>query len=330
MPRVLVTTVPFGEASREPIDLLQAARIEYLLNPLGRRLKPDEVAQLISQGFDVVIAGTETIDADALRGAPGLKLIARVGIGLDSIDLVAARSFNIAVTYTPDGPSTAVAELAIALMLDRLRNVSGADRGLRAGHWNRFMGRRLSTCTVGIVGVGRIGKNVIRHLARGFPGVKILANDTAPDLEFGRQFGVEWVEKEQIYRWSDIVTLHIPLTPETKGLIGAHELGLMSREAVLINTARGGIVSEDELALALNERKIAGAAVDVFSDEPYSGPLAEIDNCVLTCHMGSMSRDCRTKMEMEATKEAVRFLEGLPPLSPAPESEYELAARVSR
>src|SRR5271166_86907 len=161
--RAVVTTLPFGAIDRMPMTILANAGIETVLNPVGRRLKTSEVAQVIT-GFDIVIAGTETISATAIAAARGVKAICRVGIGLDGIDLIAAREAGIAVTYTPDAPAPAVAELSVGLMIDLLRGVNRADRGLRAGAWTRHSGRRLAEATVGIVGCGRIGSRVISHL----------------------------------------------------------------------------------------------------------------------------------------------------------------------
>lgn len=326
-PRVLVTTVPFADNDRTPLDLLASCGAEVVINPLGRKLKETELAEMAA-GFHILVAGTEPITERVMDNASQLKLIARVGIGLDSVDLLAARQRGIAVSYTPDAPSAAVAELSVGLMIDMLRNVSGADRDLRRGHWHRFMGRRLSTCTIGVVGVGRIGQRVIRHLVRGFEGVRILANDIAPDLEFGAEFGVTWVEKDDLYAQSDVVSLHLPLSPLTLGLIAAPELERLKPGAVIVNTARGGIVDETALYAALKEKRLAAAAVDVFETEPYDGPLGELDNCVLTCHMGSMSRDCRVRMEVEACKEACRFILGQALASPVPEAEYLVAERL--
>jgi D-3-phosphoglycerate dehydrogenase len=254
--------------------------------------------------------------------APKLRLISRVGIGLDGVDLLAARERGIAVSYTPDAPAPAVAELTTGLMLALLRGISSTDRNMRNGVWHRVMGRRLARCTVGIIGVGRIGKRLIRHLG-GF-GCRILANDLEPDWEFGRAHGVEWGDKERIFREADIITLHVPLTPLTRNLITRRELDWMKPTALLVNTARGPLVSEHDLADALRNNGIAGAAIDVFSLEPYAGELCAIERCILTCHMGSMSVDCRTQMEVEATEEAVRFLRNEPLLHRVPEVEFEL------
>lgn len=307
--RVLITTVPFGEADRRPLDLLDRSEVPYLINPIGRRLQESELADLIGE-FTVLIAGTEPITAKVMDRAPGLGLISRVGIGLDSVDRRAARERGILVSYTPEAPAPAVAELTIGLMLSLLRFIPQADRDLRHGTWKRYMGRRLAETRVGIIGVGRIGKRVIRHLA-GF-GPKILANDIEPDRAFGSDLQIQWVEKEQIYREAGIISLHLPLTSATRRLITMRELDLMREDALLVNTSRGNMIDESDLAEALRRNRIGGAAIDVFEREPYSGELATLDRCLLTCHMGSMSVDCRARMELEATEEALRFVRNEP------------------
>ncbi|MBL8089807.1 MAG: hypothetical protein KF758_07915 [Anaerolineales bacterium] len=323
--RVLITTVPFGEAERYPLDLLESNQIEYMINPIGRRLKEEELIEMIPD-FGILIAGTEPITEKVIASAPRLGLIARVGIGLDSVNLIAARERGVQVTYTPDAPSPAVAELAVGQMLALLRGISLSDRNMRNGVWHRFMGRRLSETTVGLIGVGRVGKLVIKHLRGGFPSVRILANDLNPDIEFGKLHNIEWVEKEEIYRSADIISLHLPLTPLTRALITANEINLMKQDVLLVNTSRGNMINEKDLAQALRSQRIAGAAIDVFEREPYAGELGTLENCLLTCHMGSMSADCRSRMEIEATEEAVRFLKGETLKSIVPESEYQIAA----
>jgi D-3-phosphoglycerate dehydrogenase len=324
--KVLITTVPFGNYDRRPLDLLESNNIEYLINPIGRKLKEYELAEMAGDS-GVLIAGTESITANVMDRAPHLRLIARVGIGLDNVDLVAARERGITVSYTPDAPSAAVAELTIGLMISLLRQIPQADRGMRNGVWHRFMGRRLAEMTVGIIGVGRIGKRVIRHL-KGF-GAKILANDLTAAVVYGNEPCLRWVDKETIYREADIITLHVPLTPSTERMITRREIEMMKPEVLLINTSRGNIIDEADLAAALRAGRIGGAAIDVFGQEPYSGELTTLDRCIMTSHMGSMSRDCRVRMELEATQEAVRFLTGQPLRQIVPEDEYQLRANTA-
>ncbi|MBI1868044.1 MAG: phosphoglycerate dehydrogenase [Methylocystis sp.] len=326
--RAIVTTAPFADIDAKPVQLLAKAGIETVINPLGRTLRPEEVAGIID-GFDVVIAGTEVIGAAALA-SPRLKAICRVGVGLDGINLLEARRRGIAVSYTPDGPSAAVAELTVGLAIDANRGVGAADRKLRQGLWQRHTGRGLRESVVGVVGCGRIGSRVIGHLLGGFPGVRILAHDIRSGLTFPGSDKVSWVDLPTLLREADIITLHVPFYDATCRLIGRAELAAMKTTSVLINTARGGIVDEMALAEALTGGRIAAAAIDVFEEEPYTGPLTQCENAILTCHMGSMTRDCRLRMEVEAAEEVVRFAQGRPLSSPAPDAEYDLAARRPR
>ena len=271
----------------------------------------------------MIIAGTEQITAKVMDRASNLKLISRVGIGLDSVDLLAAEERGIKVSYTPDAPAPAVSELTIGMMLTLLRSVHVSNSQMHTGQWHRFFGRRLSNVTIGIVGAGRIGKGVIRHL-QGFGNPKILVNDIEPDLQFGDEYKLEWSSKEQIYQEADIISLHLPLTGKTKNLIRTEQLRMMKEDAIILNTARGGIINEDDLYDVLQTGHLSGAAIDVFDFEPYKGKLRDIERCLLTAHMGSMSIDCRTRMEIEATEEAVRFLTDKPLAGLVPEDEYEV------
>jgi D-3-phosphoglycerate dehydrogenase / 2-oxoglutarate reductase len=316
---VLVTTYPFGEIDRDPIRLLEAERIPFTLNPVRRRLREKELAEMI-EPYEAIIAGTEPITDTVLRNAANLRLIARVGIGLDSVDLGAARSRGIAVTYTPSAPSTAVAELAIGQMLALLRRTFIADREIRSGVWHRRIGRRLGLVTVGVIGVGRIGRLLIHHLKNWSP--RILANDLKTDAELSLLASCLWTDKETIYREADIISLHVPLTRQTRGMIGARELSMMKPDAILINTARGELIDEDALAAALRSRPSFSAAIDVFAEEPYHGELITLENCILSSHMGSTTRDCRLRMELEAAQEVVRYFKGEPFANPVPEDEY--------
>lgn len=320
-PPVFVATVPFGEIDDAPVALLNRAGVAWRINPSGRKLRPEEVAEAVGPA-EIVIAGTETYDAATLESLPRLRAICRVGVGLDGIDLPAARRLGIAVSYTPEAPAPAVAELAIGLMLDLSRGIGRADRALRGGAWRRMFGGRLAASTVGVIGVGRIGGRVIRHLLGGFPGARVLAHDLRRDPAFDDHPAVTWVDRARLFAESDIVTLHVPLTAATRGMVDAAALTAMGPDALLVNTARGGIVDEAALEAALRNGVIAGAAVDVFEEEPYRGPLTGLDGVTLTCHMGSMTRDCRARMEIEATEEAIRLLRGEAPRSPVPEEEY--------
>ena len=321
MPHILITTVPFGDKNRLPLDLLEQVGATYVINPLNKKLTEVELCDLIGD-TEILIAGTEPITEKVMDCATNLKLISRVGIGLDNVDLLAAKARNISVSYTPDAPAPAVAELTIGLMLSTLRATHVSNANMHAGIWQRHFGRRLSEITVGIIGVGRIGRKVLEHL-QGFDTPRILVNDLAMISEISDSFGVEWVEKEQLYKEADILSLHVPLTGTTRNMIGRDELLKMKNDAILINTARGGIVNEAELYDVLQDGHLSGVALDVFEREPYQGLLSEIERCLLTSHMGSMSVDCRTKMEIEATEEAVRCINHEPLKNKVPEEEIE-------
>jgi D-3-phosphoglycerate dehydrogenase len=320
--KVLITTVPFGDKNRLPIEQLEAAGIEYLINPLGRKLKEEELAEMIVD-FDVLIAGTEDITDAVMAKGSNLKLISRVGIGLDNVDLLAAERRGIKVSYTPDAPAPAVAELTIGLMLALLRSVHISNAQMHRGEWQRHFGRRIPEITIGIIGTGRIGGRVLRRLEP-FGSPRILVNDIHPDKNVAPALKLEFVDKDQIYKEADLISLHIPLTKQTKNLIRREELLMMKPDAMIINTSRGGIINEDDLAKTLKGGHLSGAAIDVFDQEPYTGELAQIERCLLTSHMGSMSIDCRTRMEIEATEEVIRFLTGQAFQGLVPQEEYEV------
>lgn len=312
--RVLITTIPFAEKNRRPLDLLEATGVDYVINPLGRKLNEQDLMEIVSN-FDILIAGTEQITDAVLGRASCLKLISRVGIGLDSVDLLAAQRRGIKVSYTPDAPSPAVAELTIGLMINLLRCVQISNNHMHQGNWYRYFGHRLSTAVVGIIGAGRIGSLVIKHLV-GFDCRRILVNEIDQSVIFPdqRSCSIERVDKDTIYKEADIISLHVPLTYETRDLITKKEIVLMQSNALLVNTARGGIVNEQDLYEMMEVGYLGGAAIDVFEEEPYTGNLARIERCLLTSHMGSMSIDCRSRMEIEATEEVTRFLAGQPQL----------------
>lgn len=320
--KALITTVPFGDKNKLPLELLEGAGIEFLINPLNKKLTEQELGELATD-VDVIIAGTEPITEYVMDRAPKLRMISRVGIGLDSVDLLAARSRGVKVSYTPDAPSPAVAELTIGLMIDLLRAVHVSNSQLHRGVWHRHFGRRIANTSIGIIGVGRIGTRVLNRLTA-FGTPRLLVNDILPNSELNRKFKLEWVDKETLFREADLVTLHVPLTLKTKNMVRREQLQLMKPDAMIINTSRGGIINENDLYEVMRDGHLSGAAVDVFCHEPYSGNLQEIERCILTAHMGSMSIDCRARMEIEATEEAIRFCKGKPLLAEVPDDEYEV------
>ncbi len=320
--KVLITTVPFGAEITIPLDLLKEAGVSFFINPTGRKLEEEELVELVND-FDVIIAGTEPITDKVMSRAPNLKLISRVGIGLDSVDLVSAKRRGIRVSYTPDAPAPAVADFTIGLMYSLSRFIHVANSQVHRGDWRRHFGRRIEELTIGVIGAGRIGSRVIQDVT-GLGNTRILVNDIDAQRVAALKQNVVRAEKGDLFRHADVISLHVPLTAQTKNMIKREHLMQMKPNALIINTSRGGIINERDLAAVLNAGHLGGAAIDVFEQEPYKGELANVERCLLTSHMGSMSIDCRSRMEIEATEEALRFFRGEPLKSLVPPQEYEV------
>jgi len=307
--KIFVSTHPFSSTSEIPMQLIKENGIELSVNEHGRKITTSELAEDIKDA-EVLVAGTEKITEEVFKNAPNLKLISRVGIGLDGIDFELCKKYGVRVAYTPDAPTMAVAELCVGMILDLARKITDTNINIKNGIWHRHMGTLLYGKTVGIFGMGRIGKSLI-HLLQPF-NVKFLVHDIEPDLAFGRLYNVKFLDKNDLLKSSDIVSINLPLKKDTKDYITFEELSLMQKGAILINTARGGIVNEQDLYDALKNNLIGAAAVDVFEEEPYKGNLIELDNCILTCHMGASTIDSRTDMEVQAIEEAVRYKNNIP------------------
>lgn len=307
--KVFVSTHPFGSTSSLPMQLLNDNNFDVRLNPLEHKITSKQLANEIKDA-EILIAGTEKITEEVFENAPNLKLISRVGIGLDGVDFELCKKYGVRVAYTPDAPTMAVAELCVGMIIDLARQITITDKNIRLGIWKRYMGTLLYGKTVGIFGMGRIGKSLV-HLLSSF-NIKFLVHDINPDIAFGRLYNVNFVTKEEVLKNSDIVSVNIPLKKDTFNYITTKELSMMQSHAILINTARGGIINENDLYDALKNQQIAGAAVDVFEEEPYNGKLCGLDNCLLTCHMGASTIDSRTDMEVQAVEEAIRFKNNQP------------------
>ena len=323
--KIFASTHPFGEANSEPRRIIQERGIELECNPYGRKIRHEELIRHI-RDKDVLIAGTERLDESVMDAAPELKLIARVGIGIDGIDFEAARKRHILVTYTPDAVTNAVAEMTVGNMISLARYIPAIDRGMHQGKWQRPIGFELRGKKIGIIGFGRIGQAVAK-LLQGF-SCTLYANDISPDEEISSRYDVHFVGKKVIFRECDIITLHIPETPLTRRLVNEDALSRMKKGALVINTSRGGIIDENDLYGVLTRGVLGGAALDVYETEPYlKGDLCGLNNVILTCHSGSCSHEARYLMEMGAAREAVAFYEGNPPITPVPE-EIVVAERA--
>ena len=296
MKKVFISTSTFAQDDNRALELLKKAGLEIQLNPHGRKLNEDEMVNFLSDK-DFLIAGTEPITKKVIASAKNLKIISRCGVGLDSVDLKAADEAGIKVYNTPYGPTLSVAELTIGLMLDLLRMVPNMDREIRAGVWKKRMGNLLKGKKVGIIGFGRIGQKVTEIL---MPfGVEISYYDVSA---VKTSLDCTFKPLNELLRWADIITLHCLASEDGRSIIGEEELKNMKKGAWLINTSRGGLVDERSLYVSLKEGHLSGAALDVFEKEPYDGPLSELDNIILTPHIGSYAKEARIKMEADAVE----------------------------
>jgi D-3-phosphoglycerate dehydrogenase len=242
-----------------------------------------------------MIAGVESLSEKVLKSSKSLKIISRCGIGIDNIDLNAAKNLEITITNTPDAPTLPVAELTISHILSLLRKVGHSNTRLKMGHWEPQMGSLLNEKVIGIIGFGRIGKKVA-FLLNAF-GCKVQYYDPFVDTT---ECNATKVDLEFLLKSSDIITIHMPYNAETHHMISHNELNLMKNSALVFNLSRGGLINENALYEALINKKIDGAGIDAFEKEPYTGPLINLENVILTPHMGSYAKESRYKQEYES------------------------------
>jgi len=301
---ILISTSQFDPHNFAIANSATGGLLSPTYNTFGRRLTEEEISEQLSRGYVGLIAGLEPLTANVLTQAKSLRVIARVGTGLDSVDLTAAKRLGISVLNTPDATTDAVAELTIGHMLSSLRGITMADRQIRSGEWSPYMGNLLKGKTVGIVGFGRIGHRV-GQLVEAF-GAAILFHDPRESLVSDPR----WRDLGSLCAGSDIISLHTPLVEATQHLIGAKELSAMKDGALILNMARGGLIDEHALAAALREGRIR-AALDCFMNEPYQGEFRTLDNVTMTAHMGSYAAETRAVMEVEAASNLVAELHRL-------------------
>ncbi|BAI61339.1 glycerate dehydrogenase [Methanocella paludicola SANAE] len=263
---------------------------------------------------EIVIAGRYGFSGESIRRAPGLKMIALWQTGYDNVDLAAATARGVVVSNVHNYAFDTVAEFAFALALNLLRKVDKADLNLRRGlfDWRRYVGEELMGKTLGVIGLGSIGRRVVQ-IAHGF-NMSVLSVTAHPDPERARALGVKFVSLDTLLAESDVVSLHVPLTPETEHMIGAAQLARMKPTAILINTARGKIVDEKALVEALREKRIAGAGLDVFETEPLpmDSPLLKLDNVVLTPHIAFLSKESIDECTRVTMENVEMFVKGRP------------------
>lgn len=283
--KVLITATSFSQVSREPEDRLAAAGYEIVHNPYGRPMTPDELRPLL-KGVDGVAAGVDQWFPPAFDDVDRLKVLARHGAGMDCVDVPACTKRGIVVANIPGANAEAVADMSFALMLAVARHIPEGDRTTKAGLWENTYGVDAFRATLGLLGMGRIGKGVARR-GHGFD-MRILAYDPYFDEEFAAKFGVERADSiEQVMREADFVSIHMPLSDDTRKCINADKLALMKSSAILVNTARGAIVDEDALADALEAGSILGAGMDVYATEPPT--QSRLLNCGRTVTMPHVS-----------------------------------------
>ncbi len=272
----------------------------------------DEFFARIAEANVVInVRAYSKFDEEALAHAPNLKMISVQGVGTDNVDLAAARSRGIVVTNTPGVNSLSVAELAIGLIFAVVRAIPVSDRRMRAGTWQHPPAFELQGKTLGLLGLGAIGAHTAR-MAAGL-GLKVIAWSWNQDSERAARLGVELVERDDLFRRSDIVSVHLKNTPEARGSVGARELGLMKSSAVLINTARAAILDQDAVVEALQSGQIAGAGLDVYLTEPLppeENPFAGMENVVLMPHAGGVTAESTVRSNAAPVDNVIAFLEG--------------------
>lgn len=277
------------------------------------KLKPEELKSIIGD-YEALIVRSETkATADIIEAGKKLQVIARAGVGLDNIDVEAATRKGIVVVNAPTGNTIAAAEHAIALMMALARHVPQASARLKSGVWQRseYMGTELRGKTLGVVGLGNVGSAVARR-AQAFE-MRLIGYDPFVSSEYAHNLGVELVSMDKLIKESDFITLHLPLTSDTKGLIGAKELGKMKPTARIINCARGGLVDEEALCKAVEAGKIAGAAVDVFVKEPVTDSvLFKSDKIIVTPHLGASTAEAQASVALEVVEQVLAVLKGQP------------------
>lgn len=303
--RVLVTEA----IADEGLEILSScAQVDVRLG-----LEPEEILAVISDYDALVVRSQTRASTEIIEAGKNLQVIARAGVGTDNVDIEAATRRGIVVVNAPTGNTISAAEHTIALMLALARHIPQANALLKSGVWRRedFMGTEVRNKTLGIIGLGGVGSEVARR-ARGLE-MKLIAHDPFISVDHARNLQVELVSFKQLLKESDFITLHLPLTASTKGLIGAKELSMVKPQLHIINTARGGLIDEPALVKAIREKRVAGAAVDVFPKEPAtSSILFESDNIIVTPHLGASTTEAQVMVARDVATQIIDVLKGQP------------------
>ncbi len=302
---VAVTTVAFSK-DKELVDRLKGHGFKSVkTNRAGKRFSKEELIEFL-QDADGAIVGLDKIDLTVLKHTPRLKVISKYGVGLDNIDFQDCDAAGVSVVHTQGVNRRSVSEQALASMLMLCRNLYVTANDLKRGHWNKSGGTQVSGKTVGIIGVGNIGKDLV-ELLKPF-GCRILVNDIIDQSEYYRENDLIEATKEEIFSQADIVTIHTPLTEELKGFVNRDTLSMMKSSAILINTARGGLVVQEDLKWALQNGIIAGAAIDAYEVEPPTDrEFIELPNLIATPHIGGNAKEAVRAMGIAAIDNLVEF-----------------------
>lgn len=309
MPNVLISPATIFREPGPHLDLLKGAGFEWEYPARATQLTESELLRDLHR-FDAVLAGSEPYTKRVFASAPKLRVLARVGVGYDAVDLQAATEHGVVVTTAPGTNHEAVGEHALGMILALARGFVAQDRGVREGAWPRTVRLPLRGRTLGIIGLGRTGKAVAERAAA-FK-MQLLACEPVPDMDFVARFGVTLTTLDRLLSDSDYVTLHVPLTPETRHMIDAKRLALMQPSAFLINASRGEVVREADLVDALRSKRIAGAALDVYEHEPVAAehPLCSCDKVLLTPHVAGHDLRSREDMALSAARSVVEIWRG--------------------
>ena len=316
-PKVLISTGTMNIPEDVSDALKEYAEIEYVKRPYDDRL----------QGVEAILVGTEPINAEFLDKAPDLKLVARFGVGYDSVDVEECTRRGIMATHTPEVLSSGVADHTWALVLGYNRHIPMADNYAKT-RWEKRNGSvpfgwDTEGKTLGILGLGRIGLEVLKR-STGFP-MKVIYHDLIRRDEFETEYGVEYVSFDELLKQSDILTIHVDLNPSSRGIIGPEELEKMKPTSLIVNTSRGSVINESALVKALKEGKIGGAALDVFETEPtpLANQLLSMPNVLATPHIASASWETRRKMAVRSTGNVLSYLKGERPPHLVPEQRKQ-------
>lgn len=300
--KIAVTSPSF---SSHP-DLIQAMKDnfqDYKLNTEGKRFTQEELIDYL-QGYDAAIVGLEEMNKTVIDALPNLQFISKYGVGLNNIDLDYCKEKSIGIGWTGGVNRLSVAEMVVGNAISLLRNLYVSSNRIKNGQWIKNGGQQLSGKTVGIIGVGHIGKELIRLLAPF--NCTILVNDIIEQSDYYASIGAKECTKQEIFAQADLITLHVPYTDLTKNLINAEALKLMHEHTIVINTARGGIVNEEDLCEALKSGQIGGAALDVFVEEPVNYPeLIAQPNFIATPHIGGNAKEAVLAMGMSAIEHLI-------------------------